>query len=1541
MQRILSYFKKYGVAVITAGIILVPAVFVLAQAPQEAANVEAALTDLSAILGEDIETVEEAKAICNEEKHFDDCASVGKKHKLYDPEEEKQVDAVLNELKGAIKTELEACASDECLISVASRLAQRIASRNPSAARVLELTTAKVQEKKAVIDTAKEIGVNFNTCREMDPDSAPVDILRACARLAKDERVIKAIPEAARASVETKANLIEAKSSGLIAGCGDGTLEGCGAFCFDSERIKQGESAIPEACLVLARTVFKNEGGEEALRNAYREVADQVVRAEEYYAKRAQNIVFKTRDGRIISDPPEIGRYLEERGRSGDVEEVERGMDFMVSHGIIRTQDKEFALSFVKKIKEQGRIVDFDECASNPDACRAFIPEEHFDEFRQFEDAMRRNIGFDPEQCRRSQSNEGTNKKCVDGAKKAIQELRSQGIKSTNILEVIDNLEEQVEIGERLQSRKTEFDRAIRSEGGPGGCRTETECRTYCSDSAHGPECIAFGTKQGIFKSDEVVQRFTQFQTTLQSPQYVPGSSYTTQGAPFYGTGPYPGFIPPGQIPGFTQPGPGFSGQPIPVFSYINPDCLLAIQAGDFVKAKIACQFTQPTPPPIVGPVCPSLPTADPEECRRNGGEVYVTYSSKECGTYYGCRPVAIRQANTRVYLKPASNTQFDKYLVVAEDPEGISLISVTTVKGGNVYGGNPSCVPQITSSTVTLQGDDFPLRARVSDCSKPAQEFFGDVWPPAQPRVGYCGDKVCDANESYAICPSDCGGTITPYPSPTGGQPACSDGIDNDQDGQIDYPKDTGCYDAYDPTEYPYSGGGNCLGYSTQSLCSSAGCVWYQNHWDGTHCDDAAHGGGQVNYEGDAQGECSDGIDNDYDGLKDGADPGCGAQPTPSSCPSGVLNLLNNDPGCHWMYTDSSGKPIYCNGGMTQSAQQGDTAAKQGCIGPTYSPTPVAGCGNYNTPASCGSLGGCVWDTTQNLCKSPSCLGYTKATCEAEQGCKWSTTSGCGSAYYPSPTPTGSPTYSPSPSASPSGSPTPGTGPNSTNVGIQTYAGNSTSCPCWNNFCPSTTWYSQGTYCDGTFSGTRYCAPQTGTTHLNPSNYTTSSCQSGGGTGGGCGTYTTQSSCQSAGCSWAGTYCYSYGGPSGTCTQSEINLLGTGCHYMSGNTPFDGSMTKYASNGVVVQCSTTYIAGCSGGTGGNCSSYISQSSCTSSGCAWTSSGTCTTLSNVPENCSNGIDDDGDGWIDSTDPSCGGSGGGSSCSCPSGSYGVAGGGSSIPTYCVSSSNSTLCGTCGSSSVSTFSSSQCQTGGGSTNCSTHGSGWHVMSDPSICFDPNMQNYRTSNGTLYSCSSTPVSGCSTGGWSPTPWPSPTSSSCPSGYHSMGSYCMSDSNSTVCQPFGGGATYTCSSYSPTPSPSGGAAVCGNGYCESGETTGSCPSDCGSYSPTPTPTFSPPSTPTPTPAPTPPSCTAPAYFDPGTGSCVTPTPTATPPPPPTPTPIPSCTPPAYYDSATNSCVTPSPPPTSYLPFNTRHMIAELLTVLKSLANLLSSLGQ
>lgn len=144
-----------------------------------------------------------------------------------------------------------------------------------------------------------------------------------------------------------------------------------------------------------------------------------------------------------------------------------------------------------------------------------------------------------------------------------------------------------------------------------------------------------------------------------------------------------------------------------------------------------------------------------------------------------------------------------------------------------------------------------------------------------------------------------------------------CSDGRDNDGDGQIDYPADTGCYSREDNDETSGTGGGaaNCSAIASQSTCSvTSGCQWNApsapsgaapycsmvyagdttscpgfsySRWDSTgkrYCQLNNYAACQYNYPtyldvtaylpsncpAAGQMQCSDGKDNDFDGAID-----------------------------------------------------------------------------------------------------------------------------------------------------------------------------------------------------------------------------------------------------------------------------------------------------------------------------------------------------------------------------------------------------------------------------------------------------------------------------------------------------------------------------------------------------------------------------------------------------------------------------------------------------------------------------------------------
>ena len=269
----------------------------------------------------------------------------------------------------------------------------------------------------------------------MDPDTASLDLLRSCAKLAKDSRIQKHIPEEQRnvsathvdRTIELKESLAKKELS-----CGDGTLDGCGKFCLNSS------GAIPQVCRDIAQKFFGEDGVNE-LENAHRQVGNLA----DKYSEKSDNVVFTTITGKVLGNLEEIGKYMEEEGRNGNVEAVEKGMDFMVKKGFVKPEEKDFALQFVRKIKERGGQIDFDACDKDPESCREFIPDnrrEEFDVKDQIHKISALEIGFDPRECSRGDFDANIGKRCYEGTKRALPKLDALTVGSPEAGRIVGDL---------------------------------------------------------------------------------------------------------------------------------------------------------------------------------------------------------------------------------------------------------------------------------------------------------------------------------------------------------------------------------------------------------------------------------------------------------------------------------------------------------------------------------------------------------------------------------------------------------------------------------------------------------------------------------------------------------------------------------------------------------------------------------------------------------------------------------------------------------------------------------------------------------------------------------------------------------------------------------------------------------------------------------------------------------------------------------------------------------------------------------------------
>lgn len=870
-------------------------------------QISAALNDLSQIYGEEVATEEQAREICNLDKYVTDCAEIGKKHNLFPPEQIEQVDTLLDEIKGTVAEQIKSCQNIECLVGVAEGLAIRISRKNPEFASQIDLTPTIVREKKEIVEAAKSIGLTIDQCIEMDPDTASVELLRGCARLAKEDQVKKYIPAEARARVdqivdsnERTVQLKEALSNDQYQ-CGDNTIDGCGNFCLNqgTEARAQGVSAIPAVCKEIASKFFGSQGVRE-LESAYSRVSGVA----DYYYKKAQNFVFTTLDGQTITNPEEIGAYMEAQARAGNVEAVSKGMDFMIAQGFVNPADKDFAIKMVSKFRERGGV-DFDNCAQNPKACQDFIHDDFRNDFNVMEqvfDIMSQELGFNPDLCDQGQFDQSIGTKCLEGARRALPKIEALSSQYPEVRFMVEEIRGHIQRGDQLSQRKDDFSQGRFS--GPGGCQDERSCFVYCSNPANGPECIAFGAKQGLagFTGEQAVQKYQQYDYTLRRPaieeQYIinggpvyggPGYPPTTSGYPPYGAPTYgPNSYGPNSYGPYYPPYPTSGPQPgqdqrheVGDFTYgPNPECVKAISSGDFVRAKEVCNVSIGGPGtlfPTNSPICPAslyieCPAGQFRESYRNNDGCWIDGS---------CNPIPTYSPGPYPTYSPPP--------------------------GGGFCGG--------------IAGIPCP--------------------------TGY----ICQVDNTSPV--ADSGGRCVytgPYPTPPGpgGKPQCSDGIDNDSDGKIDFPADSSCYGPEDFDEYyPTSGGPTYTPYPGDSTACPGFAFSRSDKTGKRYC--------QLNETRSCEFFYPAYLDRaNYSPTEcpteDSPYPTYSPGPGGTSCSKLLISLLGD--GCHQMYTDSSGRQVYCDEPMTKSAKEGDTATISGCYGsggpqPSYSPYPTPGTGS------------------------------------------------------------------------------------------------------------------------------------------------------------------------------------------------------------------------------------------------------------------------------------------------------------------------------------------------------------------------------------------------------------------------------------------------------------------------------------------------------------------------------------------------------------------------------------------------------------------
>lgn len=225
-------------------------------------QVNSAMQELATAVGHPITTKKEAHEICDMDEYLTICAEIGKKHKLYSSERVKDVDSILENIKGTIIAQLKECKTQECLVKVADLLSKKLVVKNPKLAEKVNLSAKKIEEHKAVIQAAKDNGVTPEQCKSMMVASSSLDRLQGCAKFVKDARTQAQIPEAKRAENAQSLKMVEFRTAlkdGTIT-CGDNTVEGCTKYCFTRPDQKLTDASsptpVPSICKDIAAKYF-------------------------------------------------------------------------------------------------------------------------------------------------------------------------------------------------------------------------------------------------------------------------------------------------------------------------------------------------------------------------------------------------------------------------------------------------------------------------------------------------------------------------------------------------------------------------------------------------------------------------------------------------------------------------------------------------------------------------------------------------------------------------------------------------------------------------------------------------------------------------------------------------------------------------------------------------------------------------------------------------------------------------------------------------------------------------------------------------------------------------------------------------------------------------------------------------------------------------------------------------------------------------------------------------------------------------------------
>ncbi|TSC77349.1 MAG: hypothetical protein G01um101433_643 [Parcubacteria group bacterium Gr01-1014_33] len=261
----------------------------------------------------------------------------------------------------------------------------------------------------------------------------------------------------------------------------------------DKERFKQLEEESPGGCK-----------GEQECR-AYCENPDHIDECLAFGEKHGfipKEEAARIKKAGIAGGPGGCKGQEQCRAYCEDPTHQEECISFAEENGFMSTEEVARARKFVGKTGPGGcrgqQCKTFCENPQNAEVCLEHAEEEGLiskSEVARARKFMKASEEGGPGGCRGAQCREY----CDDPAhrEECFSFAKKQGLMSSEE-------EKQFESGKKIQE-------TVEKSGGPGGCKSESECGQYCTDAAHVEECVAFGAAHGGMSEQETRQMLKQF----------------------------------------------------------------------------------------------------------------------------------------------------------------------------------------------------------------------------------------------------------------------------------------------------------------------------------------------------------------------------------------------------------------------------------------------------------------------------------------------------------------------------------------------------------------------------------------------------------------------------------------------------------------------------------------------------------------------------------------------------------------------------------------------------------------------------------------------------------------------------------------------------------------------------------------------------------------------------------------------------------------------------------------------------------------------